>query len=309
MLIKPPMLKKGDIVGVIAPASPPNQENLQRGIVYLESLGVRVKMGKNVYKEYGYLAGSDDERLEDLHAMFADCEVRAIVSAGGGYGTGRIASRIDYNLIRNNPKIFWGYSDLTFLHTAIRQCSQLVTFHGPMLASDIGKSDFQEVSSRFFQQLFHANDFTYDESISPIETPIEGSVTGELVGGNLSLLVTTLGTPFEIDTRGKILFIEDVNEEPRNIDRMLNHLYMAGKLTNISGLVVGDFHNCVPGNRVQSLTLEEVLQYYIALINKPTLKGLKMGHCSPHVGVPLGTFAKLCTKHKQLIVESGVCAY
>lgn len=309
MLKKPPMLKKGDVVGVIAPASPPNQENLQRGIVYLESLGLQVKVGANVYKEYGYLAGSDDERLEDFHNMFADCEVNAIVSAGGGYGTGRIASRIDYDLIRNNPKIFWGYSDLTFLHTAIRQCSQLVTFHGPMLASDIGKPDFQEVSSRFFQQLFHTNNLTYDESISPIETPIEGIATGELVGGNLSLLVTTLGTPFEIDTRDKILFIEDVNEEPRNIDRMLNQLYMAGKLTNITGFVVGDFHNCVPGNRVQTLTLEEVLQYYIALVNKPTLKGLKMGHCSPHVGVPLGTKAKLCTEHKQLTIESGVCAY
>ncbi|MGM9923209.1 MAG: LD-carboxypeptidase [Bacillus sp. (in: firmicutes)] len=306
MLVKPRMLKKGDVVGVIAPASPPDQESLQRALGYIENLGLQVKLGEHVFSEYGYLAGKDEERLSDLHAMFADCEVKAIISACGGYGTGRIASYIDYGLIRCNPKIFWGYSDLTFLHTAIRQCSGLVTFHGPMLASDFGKPDFQEITSRYFQQLFHNHDIIYDESISPIETPVAGRAEGQLVGGNLCLLTSTLGTRFEIETDGKILFIEDVNEEPRSVDRMLNQLYMAGKLNNIEGLVIGDFQNCVPGNRTQTLTLDEVLGHYAALINKPTLKGLKMGHCSPHISVPLGTNAVLCTEHKHLIVESGL---
>lgn len=306
MLVKPQSLKKGDIVGVIAPASPPNQETLQQSLGYLESLGLQVKMGKNVLSEYGYLAGSDDERVSDIHEMFADKDVKAIICACGGFGTGRLASKIDYMLVKNNPKIFWGYSDITFLHTAFRQKSNLVSFHGPMLASDIGKDDWNALSAEFFEQLFSTEAITYDETIAPIDTPIEGNVKAELVGGNLCLLVSTLGTEFEIDTKDRILFIEEINEEPRNVDRMLNQLYMAGKLADIAGLVIGDFKNCEPGERKQTLTLEVVLAHYITLIDKPTLKGLKMGHCSPHVAIPLGTLAELDTTSKTLIIESGV---
>lgn len=305
-MIKANKLKKGDIVGVIAPASPPNKENLQKAIVYLESLGLKVKLGKNIYREYGYLAGSDEERLDDLHEFFKDDEVKAIICACGGYGTGRIASKIDYQLIERNPKIFWGYSDITFLHTSIRQRTRLITFHGPMLASDLGNDDYHELSGAYFQQIFHSDPIVYDESISPLETPIQGNVTGELVGGNLCLLVSTLSTAYEIDTKDKILFLEEVNEEPRNIDRMLNQLYLAGKLSNIKGLVIGDFKNCGPGDREKTLTLEEVLTNYVSIINVPTLKGLKIGHCSPHIAIPLGTTANLNADRGQLIVESGL---
>ncbi|QED46314.1 S66 peptidase family protein [Cytobacillus dafuensis] len=305
MLMKPQRLRKGDTIGIIAPASPPNQENLQRSFSFLEELGLEVKIGKHVYDQYGYLAGNDEDRLTDLHSMFMDKEVKAIICAGGGYGTGRIASNIDYELIKHNPKIFWGYSDITFLHTAIHGQTGLVTFHGPMLASDIGKEDVHPLSKEYFKQLFEPTAIQYTNEISPLETLIEGEASGRITGGNLSLIASTIGTPFEIDTKGALLLIEDINEEPRSIDRMLNQLHMAGKLYDAAGLIIGDFNNCVP-ERELSLSLDEVIDHYTQLANKPAMKGFKFGHCSPHVSIPLGVQAEMNTEKKQLIIESGI---
>lgn len=305
MFIKPERLKKGDTVGVIAPASPPNKENLARGLEFLKELGIDYKLGESLYKEFGYLAGNDEERVADLHAMFLDDNIKGIICAGGGYGTARIAARLDFDLIRNNPKIFWGYSDITFLHTAIRQKTGLVTFHGPMIASDLGKVDANEISRNQFKQLFEPNELNYQVELDQLKEMVPGSAEGILAGGNLSLLSSTMGTEFEIDTKGKILLIEDINEEPRAVDRMMNQLYMAGKLQEASGILVGDFNNCVP-ERELSLTLDEVIDHYIHLAGRPTLRGFKMGHCSPHIAVPLGVKAKMDTHSKTLVVESGV---
>ncbi|WP_187370327.1 S66 peptidase family protein [Bacillus massilioanorexius] len=299
-------LKMGDTVGIISPASPCDEESLQKGIVYLEGLGLRVKLGKNVYNQYGYLAGQDEARLADLHNMFADKQVKGIFCSRGGYGTARIAAQIDYQMIARNPKIFWGYSDITFLHTTIRQNSQLVTFHGPMIASDIAKDEWDRMSSFYFEQIFHQEKIVYDEKIAPIDVLVEGSAEGELVGGNLSLLVSTLGTSYELDTKGKILFIEDIDEQPRSVDRLLNQLLMAGKLQDISGFVIGDFHNCKPKQKAKSLTLDQVISHYVQLVNKPTLKGLKIGHCFPNISIPMGTSASINTEKKQLIIDSGL---
>jgi muramoyltetrapeptide carboxypeptidase len=305
MLIKPERLKKGDTVGIIAPASPPNKENLERGLKFIEEIGLNYKLGKSLYQEYGYLAGSDEDRLADLHGMFLDDEVKGIICAGGGYGTGRIALAIDYETIKKNPKVFWGYSDITFLHTAIRQQAGLVTFHGPMIASDLGKEDANLISKEQFLQLFSPAELRYTTELSLLEEMIAGKAKGELVGGNLSLLASTMGTSYEIDTFGKILLIEDINEEPRAVDRMLNQLYMGGKLQGAAGIIVGDFNNCVP-ERELSLSLDEVLDHYIKLAGKPAMKGFKMGHCSPHIAVPFGTEAQMDTDTKTLIVESGI---
>ncbi|MBM7693063.1 muramoyltetrapeptide carboxypeptidase [Peribacillus deserti] len=305
MTMKPKHLIKGDTVGIIAPASPPNQENLQRSLAFLKDLGLHVKFGRHVHNEYGYLAGSDDERLEDLHNMFKDKEVKAVICAGGGYGTGRIAASIDYKLIEQNPKIFWGYSDITFLHTAIYQRTGLATFHGPMLASDIGREEADDLSKASFNQLFEPAPFTYSETMSSLETIVEGKAAGTIIGGNLSLLASTIGTPFEADTKDKILLIEDINEEPRAVDRMLNQLHMAGKLTEAAGFLLGDFNNCVP-QREQSLSLEEVLDHYIKLAGKPAIKGFLIGHCSPHYAIPLGVTASMNTGEKKVVIESGV---
>ncbi|WP_042455434.1 S66 peptidase family protein [Neobacillus dielmonensis] len=303
--IKPQRLFKGDTVGVIAPASPPDMDDFEKGIQFLKDLGLNIKLGKNIRQVYGYLAGTDQERLDDLHEMFEDPEVKAIFCARGGYGTGRIASRINYQIIKNNPKIFFGYSDITFLHTSIRQKTGLVTFHGPMLASDIGQDDVHSLSKEGYLQLFDPKELDYSEELSPLEVLVEGKASGELVGGNLSLIISTLGTKFELDTKGKLLFIEDVHEEPRAVDRMLNQLYMAGKLTEASGILIGDFSDSASKREV-TLSLEEVIGHYVQLAGKPAVKGFQIGHCNPNITIPFGVDAKLNTFEKRLIVDSGI---
>ncbi|MED4812614.1 LD-carboxypeptidase [Bacillus atrophaeus] len=303
---KPPALKKGDTVGVIAPASPPDPEKLKTALLFLEELGLQVKIGEALKNQHGYLAGRDEERLSDLHEMFKDQNVKAVLCACGGFGTGRIAQDIDYDIIRSNPKIFWGYSDITYLHTAINQNTGLITFHGPMLSSDIGHEDVDPLTKASYHQLFEETECTYTEDISPLRVLTPGKAEGRLAGGNLSLLTATLGTPFEIDTKGKLLFIEDVDEEPYQIDRMLNHLKMAGKFEDAAGILVCDFHNCVPVKREKSLTLEQVIEDYITKAGKPALMGFKIGHCSPSIAVPVGAHAVMDTAAKTLTIEAGI---
>ena len=305
-MMKPSKLKKGDKVGVIAPASPPKSAPLKKGIQFLEELGLEVKVGNSVHKKYGYLAGKDTERIEDIHRMFADQDVKAIFSACGGFGTGRIVSRLDFELIRQNPKIFWGYSDITFLHTAIHQQTGLVTFHGPMLSSDIGLEDVHGASKESFRQLFQTKDIEYTHDKTKLETVSEGVATGPVIGGNLTLLVSTLGTPFEVNTKGKIFFIEDIDEEPYQVDRMLNQLKMAHKFKDASGIIIGDFKNCEPKKRERSLTLDEVLTEHIANAGKPAIKGFNIGHSSPNIAIPVGSIGTMNTLEHSFKIESGI---
>ncbi|MGM8215749.1 S66 peptidase family protein [Bacillaceae bacterium W0354] len=305
-MILPKRLQPGDTIGVIAPASPPNLQNLKKAIPFFEKMNLKVKVAPHVEHVHGYLAGKDHERLEDLQAMFEDETIKAIICAGGGYGTGRIAPYINYELIQKNPKIFWGYSDITYLHTAIRQQTGLVTFHGPMLASDIGKDDFHPISKLSFQQLFEPIELTYNENISPLHVLCEGEAEGEIVGGNLSLIVNTLGSSYEIDTKNKLLFIEDIDEPPYRIDSFLCQLKNAGKLDDAKGIIVGDFNNAVPKKDRPSSTLDEVLVDYFGTINKPVMSGFKIGHCQPHFAIPLGTKALLSTTNKTLTIQPGV---
>lgn len=306
MRIRPQRLQKGDTIGIIAPSSPPNQENLERSLQFLEQLGLKWKFGKNVKSVHGYLAGTDEQRLQDLHDMFADPTIKGIICAGGGYGSARYTDKIDLQLMNENPKIFWGFSDITFLHTAMGHYSNLVTFHGPMLASCVGKDSFHELSAKMFQQLFNPIELHYTEEISPLETITGGVATGELVGGNLSLLANGIGTKFEIDTKGKLLLIEDVGEEPYRVDGLLNQLRMAGKLNDAVGIVVGDFSDAEPKKRKETLTLEEVFDHYLGHLEKPVVKGFKIGHCEPHFAVPLGVSAKLDGDNRTLTILPGV---
>lgn len=304
-MIHPIRLQKGDTIGVTAPAGPPDQEKLQRAIAFFNEMGLRVKLGRNIKQTRGFLAGTDEERLSDLHDMIIDPEVKAIIFARGGYGTGRLADCIDYELIRQNPKIIWGYSDITYLHTAIYQQTGLITFHGPMLASDIGKSDFDQFSAQLFRQLFTPTQLDYSEVISPLKVYTAGETVGQLVGGNLSLLVSTLGTPYEVETTGKLLLLEDIGEEPYRIDGMLNQLRLAGKLCGAHGIVLGDFSE-VNSKVNPSLTLDEVFTDYFSDFHGPVMSGFKIGHCFPHFSVPLGVWAKLSTIEKRLRIEPGV---
>jgi muramoyltetrapeptide carboxypeptidase len=306
MVIKASKLKPGDMVGVIAPASPPKQEALGKALSFLEELGLVVKLGTSVHHKYGYLAGTDQERIEDIHTMFLDSEIKAIICACGGYGTGRLVSELDYELIAKNPKIFWGYSDITFLHTAIHQKTGLVTFHGPMLSSDIGLPHVHELTKQSFEQLFVNDEVEFSHEINPLKTVVEGQASGPIIGGNLTLLVSTLGTDYEVDTKGKLLFIEDIDEEPYKVDRMLNQLKLAGKFHDAEGIIIGDFKNCGPDKRKESLTLDQLFDEHIKPANKPAMKGFLIGHSSPCLGIPIGSVGRMNTIGKTLIVESGI---
>lgn len=302
----PKRLKKGDTVGVIAPSSPPDQENLKKALPFLEELGLNVKLGKSIDAAYGYLAGTDDERLADLHAMFEDPEVSGIICAGGGCGAARYADRIDYAMIMENPKVFWGYSDITFLHMAIGEYAEMVTFHGPMLASDVGKPEFHERSGRMFGQLFEPFELHYTEEVAPLTTLVGGVAQGELVGGNLSLIRSAVGTKFDLDVKGKILLIEATGEEPYEVDEILNQLRLARKFDEAAGIVIGDFKNADPKNVQPSLTLEQVFDDYFGNLKIPVVKGFKIGHCEPHFSVPLGALARLDGNAKTLTILPGV---
>jgi muramoyltetrapeptide carboxypeptidase len=304
-MLHPERLQSGDMVGIIAPAGPVDMDKLRKGMCQLEKMGLRVQLGRNIHRRRGYLAGTDEERLADFHEMINDPAIKAIIFARGGYGTGRLAAMVDYVAIENNPKIIWGYSDITYLHTAIRQRTDLITFHGPMVASDMGKDDFDERSAAMLKQLFTPTGIVYSCDISPLNIHAPGEAAGTLVGGNLSVLVSTIGTPFEIDVQDKILLIEDVGEEPYRVDSMLNQLRLTGKLTQAAGIVVGDFAN--PNTRINfARTIRQVFDDYFHRLPCPVISGFKMGHCLPNIGVPLGAEAVLSSKRKTLVIQPGV---
>ncbi|GGJ91763.1 putative murein peptide carboxypeptidase [Lentibacillus kapialis] len=304
--MRPKRLVQGDTIGITAPASPADIQKIRQAIPFFEQMGVHVKLGKTIHLRYGYLAGTDTERLADIHNMIVDDSIKAIMFARGGYGTARIADNLDYQLIEQHPKIIWGYSDITYLHTAIRQITGLTTFHGPMPASDIADSDFDDLSASMFRQLLEPATLHYSEAISPLRVMVPGQAVAELVGGNLSLLISSLGTPYEIDTQGKLLLLEDIGEAPYRIDSMLNQLHLAGKLDAAAGIVIGDFAEAEPPEGKSSLSLEQVFHDYFSGLRCPVMAGFKIGHCFPHFSLPLGEKAVMNTADKTLTVEAGV---
>ncbi|MGX9135928.1 S66 peptidase family protein [Rummeliibacillus sp. JY-2-4R] len=302
---RPPRLQKGDTVGIIAPSSPPNIERLTKAFDFLEELGLHYVLGNTVQLHNHYLAGTDEERASDLQEMIEDKAVKAIFCASGGYGAARIADKIDYLLLEENPKIFWGFSDITFLHTAIGMYSDIVTFHGPTLSS-MGRDDVTNRTKHMFEQLFQPAEIHYDESISPLTVICGGAARGELTGGNLTLIANSLGTKFEIDTTGKILLIEDIGLEPAQIDSLLNQLRQARKFEQVKGIVIGDFTNATPREYQDSPSLHELFESYFTDLNIPVVSGFKIGHCEPNVGIPLGVDAILDADHKDLAILPGV---
>ena len=302
MKIRPQRLTKGDTVGVVALSGPLALEYLPEKLALLEDLGLRVKIGETVGLTGKYLAGTDEERINDLHKMIQDPEVKGIFCLEGGYGAARIADRIDYQSLEENPKIFWGFSDVTYLHTAFQEYSNIITFHGPMLSSG-GSNEFTEFSKRMFQQLFTPFEIQYDENLTPLQTLVQGSARGELTGGNLNRLVSTLGTKFELDTKGKIVLLEDIGESIENIDSMLNQLRLSRKLEEAAGFAIGNF-TAIPDG-----TLEEVwslLIEYLKPFGKPAVAGFMVGHCEPNIAIPLGVEAILDADLKVLRILPGV---
>jgi muramoyltetrapeptide carboxypeptidase len=316
-MIRPTALRAGDTVGLITPATyVPDPDRLAKAERTLNYFGLRMKMGKNAGRRLTNYASSIDDRLEDLHAMFRDTAVRAVFAIRGGYGSPHLLDRIDYDLIRRNPKIFLGYSDITAMHLAINRHARLVTFHGPMPLATFTKYTQQYFRSALFETTPIGKVTNPPESnelrpAHPLRTIRAGTATGPLTGGNLTLITSTLGTPYEIETRGKILFLEDVDEEPYSIDRMLTHLRLAGKFDTVAGVIFGECANCKPRDyqpsAVNDYTLGEVLDNILGRLKVPVLSGLTIGHTDDQLTLPLGVTATLDAVRGTLeIKEAGV---
>lgn len=300
-MIKPKGLEFGDTIGVVAPASPTTKSKVKESYKKLTKMGFKVTMGKSCYSKYGYLAGTDTLRAEDLNNMFRNKEINGIICLRGGYGSLRILDFLDYSLIKRNPKVFVGYSDITALHIAFNQLSDLVTFHGPMAAPNFSE-EFSEFTKRsLFDSILKG---MFEPSIKNPTEELEfingGIVEGPVIGGNLTLITSTLGTKYEIDTKEKILFIEEIGEEPYKIDRMLTQLKLANKLKEVTGIILGNFNNCEPENYDASITLKQVIDDIVKPLNKPTIYNLQTGHCEPILTIPFGVNVRLDADNKEL---------
>ncbi|PZW93739.1 muramoyltetrapeptide carboxypeptidase [Pseudomonas sp. 478] len=297
-----PALPSQGLIGVIAPAGPAALDT-DNAIAWVRARGYSLRVFPGVYEKDDYLAGSDDVRLNDLHAAFADSEVDAIICLRGGYGTPRLLDRIDFELLRNNAKPFIGYSDITALHLAISRYAGFVTFHGPMLNADLLGDKQKPTESSFFNMLrgqVKAGSVLAHPVAYPLTTIEPGIAHGRLLGGNLSLIAATMGTPYELDAEGVILFIEDINEPLYRIDRLLTHLRLAGTLHKLRGVLVGD----VAG--VDTVALERLLKQTFAPLRIPVLAGWRSGHCDPNLTLPMGALVRLDAGNKELVLEQDV---
>lgn len=333
-------LHEGDLVAIVAPSSAVHEEAMKRGIKVLESLGLRVKVGKHTWDRWGYLAGNDAHRAADFTEAWLNPEVKAVICARGGYGAMRILPYLDFNSLREHPKILVGYSDITALHLAFWHEMGLVTFHGPMVESgqQSGLNEPYNLTS-FKRALFGLTEEscvglaceterrrdahpicmpTAASSVewsaesafeSPFESPSEspcafplalpdghvlttmeeGQAEGIVVGGNLSLIASTIGSKWELDTSGKILFLEEVGEKPYRVDRMLCQLRLSGKLEAAAGYILGDFTDCDPSGGSPSFSLEEVLGQYFTGTGKPCIARVPAGHGRYKSTIPFGT--------------------
>ncbi|MBN2051163.1 MAG: LD-carboxypeptidase [Spirochaetales bacterium] len=311
MKIKPKRLEKGQTIGVVSPASPSfYKSEIVRGISTLKEWGFNVVTSDNLSRRYAYLAGPDKARAGDLNEMFSREDIDAIFVTQGGYGSARLLRYLDFDIIRENPKIFIGFSDITSIHLAILKKTGLVTFHGPGMS----RFNTQDLTPYTEEQLFKA--LSSPDPIGEIVPADEtkwinifrgGKARGELVGGNLSLICASLGTPYEIDTAGKIFFFEELETEPWLIDHMLTHLLNAGKLQEAAGIVVGECKNCEPsklnpGFHV-TFSLEDVLEDFLTPLGVPVIFGLPLGHTRDLATVPLGVEACIDGDEGSLFIE------
>jgi len=307
--IKPTRLNKNSLIALIAPAGPVEQEQIENAQNSLHQMGFRSCYNECILSRKGYLAGDDDTRLKDLHQAFENNNIDAILCIRGGYGSSRIVEKINYDLIRQNLKIFIGYSDITVLLNAIHQQTGLITFHGV-----VGVSAFTEYTKTLFSRILtlQENEFLiYPESEKSVETITHGKATGKLAGGNLCLVTTMLGTKFQIDFNNKIVFLEDIGEAPYRIDRMLTQLLLSGCLQNASGIILGDFKDCDINNNditnKNSLSLDEVFKDRLGHLKIPIIKGFSFGHVKNQVIFPIGIEAEIDTSKSGIkLLESPV---
>jgi muramoyltetrapeptide carboxypeptidase len=315
-MIKPKRLKPGNTIAIVSPSSGIwERRELSQSIEALESMGYHVKLGDHALKRHYYLAGSDEQRAEDLMWAFSDDTVDAIFASQGGYGAARLLKHLDFDMIHQNPKIFMGYSDITSLHLAIAKETGLVTFHGPSALS-------------FGSEAMTPYRMTGIQKAIMLSTPIGvikrgslpkaivklngGTAEGALVGGNLSLVCATLGTPWEIDTRGKVLFLEDIEVEPWQMDHLLTHMMNAGKFEDAAAIVIGECKACEPFEHrpgfPNQCSLENLIYEFFEGLEKPVLYGFPIGHTKDLATLPMGVRARVNADDGVFeVIEAGVC--
>ncbi|MEO8026520.1 MAG: LD-carboxypeptidase [Bryobacteraceae bacterium] len=315
-LIKPHALKQGDTVGLITPSTPMMDPDrtvvVDRTMRYFD---LKPKWAANVGRRANF-ADAIEHRVADLHAMFADPQVRGVFCVRGGYGAGQLLDRIDYDLIRRNPKVFIGYSDITALHLAIQKKAGLVTFHGPITTSRFTpytqdcyrRALFSTAPLGALTNPPETNALRPAHSLRAIRP---GKARGRLIGGNLSLVCATMGTPYEIDTQDRILFLEDVDEQTYNVDRMLTQLRLAGKLDQAAGIVWGECSDCGVRDYKPSTSspfgLSETVDAIFKTVKTPVLSGLTIGHTDDQLTLPVGVMASLDADRGTLTIEEAAC--
>lgn len=311
MPIRPNRLDAGDCFGIVAPASaPPDPENIDRSVAVLERLGFKAKLAQNVRQRLGFLAGNDRERAKDLMQMFTDRKVKAILCVRGGYGTSRLLSLLDYQAIRSNPKIFIGYSDITSLHCALLVKSDLVSFHGPMLNSDFIQKDMPHFTLEgFLRTLMKPSapgSICSGYRRKTVTVLRRGVASGPLVGGNLSLLCGSLGTPYQPSFKDSVFFFEDVDEPPYRVDRMLTQLLNAGLLQQVAGIAIGINAGCkdpkAKNDREYRQTVEDVFKERLLPLKVPIVAGLPFGHIPLNATLPVGVQVTLDARKGDLLI-------
>ncbi|HEY0156599.1 MAG TPA: LD-carboxypeptidase [Thermoanaerobaculia bacterium] len=299
-IIKPKRLAAGDTVGLVLPASAETtRDEVLLSKEQLELLGFKVAIGEHAFDRHGYFAGTDRDRAADVNRMFADDRIAGVVCYTGGWGSPRVLPYLDYDLIARKPKVLIGYSDITAMLNAIFQRTGLVTFHGP-----VGSSVFDAYTQENFRravmtaepagllaQPAKKPDLLIDR-VNRVVRLSPGKATGRLAGGNLTMLTALMGTPFEVDTDGAILFLEDIREDIYRVDRMLTQMALGGKLDAAAGVVFGRCTDCGTG-RGSAFSLEDVLRDRLSGLGKPALSGLAFGHIEQKLTLPVGVSATL----------------
>ena len=294
-MIEPKPLKMGGKIAIVAPAGPLEAETVLKGEEVLKEMGFDVIITPSCFERKGYLAGlSDRQRAEDI-MMFADDEVDAILCMRGGYGCNRIIPYFKNFKFENYPKPFIGYSDITYLHLFFNQYHHLITYHGPMLKDLLIKNE--TTTNHFLETIM--GETTFDMIDVPYYNQTVCPASGILVGGNLTIICSTLGTPYEIDTRGKILFIEEVNEPVYAVDRLLMQLKFSGKLNDAAGIILGDF------NVYDKKETDKLLKRTLTSCHKPIAYNIPSGHCNPLITLPLGAYVTLNPQTNSLSIQQG----
>jgi muramoyltetrapeptide carboxypeptidase len=283
--IKPRHLQIGDTIALINPAAFTYEKEVQQFFKVANNLGLKVKLGEHFYDRYGYLAGKDTERAADVNAAFADDSVQAIFTGMGGWGCNRILPLLDYNTIRNNPKIIMGFSDITALLLAIHAKTNMLTFHGPL-----GVSSWSSFTVDYVKQVLFDGEFVTMQNNRnvKIETIGRGKARGKLLGGNLSVIAAMMGSAYLPNWENSILFVEEVGEEVYRVDRMLTQLKLAGILDRISGFIFGQCTKCDAEKPQESLTLAQVLSDHIRPLRIPAWYGSMVGHIRDQFTLPIG---------------------